>query len=156
MLGLLILAFVAVPILELVLLLRLGDALGFLPTLLLILLTGVAGAALARSQGLSVLNSMRRELGAGQLPVARVVDGALILAAGLLLLTPGVLTDVVGLLLLVPPLRALARRGLAARMRKLVESGRAQFTFVGGDPPVDRKHGSSSADRPAGRDVSDL
>lgn len=149
MLGILILLFVTVPVLELMLLLRIGSWLGVLPTILLVLTTGVVGASLARSQGLAVLTGIRREMAAGRAPIASLVDGALILAAGLLLLTPGVLTDAFGLALLLPPVRALVRRGLAARMQRMIEAGRAQFTIVGG--PVTPRH-----DRPAGRDVTDL
>lgn len=152
MLGLLILAFIALPVLELIVLLRIGSWLGLLPTLLLILTTGVVGAAVARSQGMQVLARMRGDLAEGKPPVARVIDGALILAAGLLLVTPGVISDVLGILLLLPPTRALVRRLMASRMKQMIENGRAQFTIMHGSPPP-----PSDQSKPTpGRDVTDL
>ena len=94
--GRLLLLFVLVPALELVLLIELGQRIGTLPTLGLIVLTGVVGASLARSQGLRVLQELQRETEAGRLPAEPLVDGALILVAGALLVTPGVLTDAFG------------------------------------------------------------
>ena len=155
MLGILLLLFIALPIIELVLLLRIGAWLGGWTAVALVIATGVLGAALARSQGARVLLEIRAELGAGRLPVARLVDGALILAAGLLLITPGILSDTFGILLLFPPSRSLFRRWVSGRMRRMVETGRAQVTIIHGDAvrpdpaPPDR--------RPTqGRDVTDL
>ena len=150
MLGLLILAFVTIPVLELVILLRIGSWLGALPTILLIIATGVIGAAVARSQGVQVLARIRQDMAAGRPPVTRMIDGALILLAGVLLLTPGVITDAAGILLLLPPTRTLVRRMMSARLKRMVDSGRAQFTIRhGGEPP-------SPPRGPGGRDVTDL
>lgn len=174
MLAFLILAFIALPVLELIVLLRIGGWLGFLPTLLLILVTGFVGAAVARSQGLQVLGRLRGDLAQGRPPVNAVIDGVLIFAAGLLLITPGVISDVMGILLLLPPTRALARRLLASRMKRMIQNGSAQFTIMHGGPmpPRDRagaEHGDSADMRPGaaarrgerpqptrGRDVTDL
>ena len=109
---LLFLLFTVVPFVELALLLKIGNVLGWANTLLLVIVTGVAGAALARWQGWQAMRRIQDEMRTGMLPAAAVVDGVLILMAGLLLVTPGVLTDVVGLGLLVPPVRALVRAGL--------------------------------------------
>ncbi len=127
-LGLLILLFTTVPLLELVLLLWIGSHVGVLPTLALILTTGVLGAALARHQGLATWQRFREALGQGRLPDGELVEGLLILVAAAVLLTPGILTDLTGFLLLVPPIRRLAaaRIGRAARRRIVVMSpGRA-------------------------------
>jgi UPF0716 protein FxsA len=113
----LLLLFIVVPAIELALLIEIGSRIGTLATLGLIVVTGIAGAALARSQGLRALRQLQRELQAGHLPANPLVDGAIILVAGALLLTPGFLTDVVGFLLLIPG----SRRLLKAAVRRWVE-----------------------------------
>lgn len=113
MLPALLLLFITIPFLELYLLLELGRRVGALPTIALTIATGVLGAALARAQGFAALRRIQRDSASGQLPAGALLEGALILVAGVLLLTPGVLTDLTGLLLLFPPARALVARGLA-------------------------------------------
>lgn len=110
LLGLLI--FVAAPIVELMILIKLGGWLGWLPTLALVVGAGLVGAAIARVEGLRSALRIREQLAAGVAPAAEVVDGLLIAAAGVLLVLPGFISDVLGLLLLLPPVRKLARRGL--------------------------------------------
>ncbi len=156
MLPFLILLFVALPVLELVLLLRIGGWIGVLPTILLVLATGMIGAALARSQGIAAVGRMQRELAQGRPPVAHMVDGFLIFAAGLLLLTPGVITDVFGVALLLPPARALVRRALARRLQRMTQAGSARFTVMRGMPQWPTRDNAESYERPQGRDVSDL
>lgn len=117
MLGWLLALFVVVPLAELVILLRLGEAFGFVPTLALIIGTGILGASLARWQGFATWRRVQRELAAGRLPGNALLDGLLILIAGTLLLTPGLLTDCCGFLLLAPPVRALLRRRLLRALR---------------------------------------
>jgi UPF0716 protein FxsA len=116
----LLFAFTVIPFVELMLLVRLGGTIGFFPTLAICLLTGVVGAALARSQGLSVLRRIQEVSAQGQLPTRELLDGAMILLAGMVLITPGFLTDAFGLFLLTPPGRAVMRvvfaRGIQARM----------------------------------------
>jgi UPF0716 protein FxsA len=109
----LLVLFTAVPIVELALLIRIGRAISVGPTIALVLLTGVVGAALARHQGIRTLGRIQSELAAGKMPTGPMVDGLLILAAGLLLVTPGVLTDGVGFALLIPPVRRLLRRRIS-------------------------------------------
>lgn len=131
LLAVLALLFVALPVAELALLLRVGSLVGLWPTLGIVLLTGVAGAALARSQGFRVLSAVQSELAQGRLPGAALLDGACVLAGGVLLLTPGFLTDAFGFLLLLPPTRGL----LAGAVRKGFEQGVARGTIrvsVGG------------------------
>lgn len=125
----LLLLFTLLPLGELALLLRTGERIGALPTLGIVFLTGVVGAALARWQGLRTLRRLQEELGRGGIPTAPLFDGAMILVAGCLLVTPGLITDTVGFLLLVPPVRALLARALRAYL-----GGRVQFTQVGGAP----------------------
>jgi UPF0716 protein FxsA len=129
------LAFLVVPGLELWLLVVLNRHLGLGPTIGLLLLTGAAGFWLARWQGWRTLQRVRSELGAGRMPSAALLDGALILAAALLLITPGLLTDAVGFLLLLPPTRFLLRRLLVWWFRKRLSM--AVFTVkAGGAPPA--------------------
>jgi UPF0716 protein FxsA len=130
-LGRLLLLFIVVPLIELVLLIRLGDVIGLLPTIALVIITGAAGAALARSQGLRVLLRIREELASGRMPVTEMVDGLLIFMAGALLLTPGLLTDVVGLAVLLPGPRGYVKRVIGRRMEGLVRAGSLRVTMYG-------------------------
>ena len=109
--------FIGVPLLELVLLIQLGQWIGLVPTLGIVVLTGVAGATLARMEGTRTLWSFRAELARGQLPSQAIFDGLAILVGGALLLTPGLLTDVVGFSLLLPP----PRRWIQGMIRKRLE-----------------------------------
>jgi UPF0716 protein FxsA len=116
LLNLLIL-FTVVPIVELALLIQIGKVIDVGPTIGLILLTGIIGATLARHEGLRTLRQIRNELNAGRMPGTQLVDALMILVAGALLITPGILTDCVGFALLLPPVRALMRRWLEKRFR---------------------------------------
>ncbi|HSJ06430.1 MAG TPA: FxsA family protein [Longimicrobiales bacterium] len=131
-------AFVILPVVELALLIRLGQWAGLLPTLLLVVATGVLGAALARREGLRTLLQIRSDLRGGRFPMGRLLDGVLILVAGALLLTPGVLTDLVGFAFLVPVSRGALKRLVAARVRSMVETGQAQLTVYYDEPPPGR------------------
>jgi UPF0716 protein FxsA len=111
------LLFTLVPLVELVILIRIGQAISLGPTLAIIILTGVVGATLAKHQGLRTLSNIQTELTQGRVPTADLVDGLMILVAGALLITPGVLTDAVGFVLLVP----LSRRILRKRLRRYFE-----------------------------------
>lgn len=112
----LILLFVAVPLVELYLLVRIGETIGLGPTILLVLLTGALGATLARAQGLATWNRFQRSMSEGRLPGRELLEGILILVAAAVLLTPGILTDAIGFLLLAPPLRRWLVGKLARRM----------------------------------------
>jgi UPF0716 protein FxsA len=113
----LFLAFTVVPLVELYLLIGLGRQLGVLPTLGLVLVTGLLGAWLAKREGRSVVRSWREATAQGRLPADGILSGALVLVGGVLLVTPGVVTDVAGFLLLLPP----TRRLIAARLRRVLE-----------------------------------
>ncbi len=113
----LIAAFVIIPLIELMVLLRINEWLGPMETIALVVVTGIIGATLAKMQGLLVLQQIQKELSMGQLPAPRMVDGILILVAGALLITPGLLTDAVGFLLLVPAFRAVVRRWLRTKFK---------------------------------------
>jgi UPF0716 protein FxsA len=108
----LLLLFTILPLVELWLLVRFSGMFGFWTTIALVLGTGMAGAGLARWQGFQVIQRVQAQMREGILPAQAIGDGALIFAAGLLLITPGILTDALGLSLLVPPLRKLVLKGV--------------------------------------------
>jgi UPF0716 protein FxsA len=124
--GRLLLLFIVVPAIELALLIELGARLGTLPTLGIIAVTGVIGAYLARLQGLSVIQQAREQMRRGELPAGSLADGVMILVAGALLMTPGILTDAVGFSLLVPALRRRVKAYARERFRKAVQENRIQ------------------------------
>ena len=112
--------FTAVPLIELWLLFQVSGRIGVLETVMLVLVTGIVGAALARWQGFQAIQRVQNEMRQGMIPARAIGDGFLIFAAGLLLITPGILTDVVGLSLLIPPLRKLVMKGLRFWLAKNV------------------------------------
>jgi len=121
MLAKLFLLFTVVPLLELFLLLQLGQRIGVEATVLLVLTTGVLGAVFAKLEGLRVLTTWRTALAQGRLPPDGVLSGVLVLLGGAFLVAPGVLTDVTGLLLLIPPSRRWIARLIKHRLeRRLV------------------------------------
>jgi UPF0716 protein FxsA len=126
----LLLLFTVVPLVELFLLVKLGTVVGVGPTIALVIFTGVLGAWLARQQGLGVLRRLRAELEAGRLPAGALIDGLLILVAGAVLLTPGLLTDALGFVLLVPPSRAVVRRIVVERFARGKENERPEIIDV--------------------------
>jgi UPF0716 protein FxsA len=117
----LILLFTLIPLLELYLLLRIGSILGLGPTVAIVIGTGVLGAVLARIQGLAVLRRVRDDLAGGRLPTVALLDGLLILIAGAVLVTPGLITDLVGLALLIPRFRLFVGRHVARAFQRRFE-----------------------------------
>ena len=107
---LLVLAFIGVPILEFYVLIQVGQLIGVLPTIALLIADAVLGAALLRWQGRKTWAAFRAATEAGRLPTKEVADGALVIFGGALLLTPGFTTDLLGLLCVLPPTRAVLRR----------------------------------------------
>lgn len=118
----LFLLFTVVPLLELILLIEIGGAIGVGPTIGLVLLTGAAGAWMARREGLLSWINVQREMAAGRFPGGELLHSLFILLAGVVLITPGVITDLVGMLLLVRPLR----KRLIERMRGRFEAQLSQ------------------------------
>src|SRR3954451_15709531 len=112
---LLIILFIVVPIAELYVILKVGDLIGILPTVALLVADSLLGAWLMRSQGRVVWRRFQQTMEAGRLPHREVLDGVLVIFGGAFLITPGFLTDIVGVLLLLPPTRALFRRWLIRR-----------------------------------------
>ena len=130
----LLLLFTILPAIELALLIELGRRIGTLETIALIIVTGVVGAALARYQGMAVLRRSHGELAEGRMPATALMDGVIILVAAALLVTPGVLTDAVGFLLLIPLTRKGIRRLLALWLQRALRDGRAKAVIII-DPP---------------------
>ena len=119
----LLLALLCVPLLELYVIIQVAGGIGTGQTILLLILVSVAGAWMVRRSGLGVLNQIRSRLSRGELPAAELVDGLLILVAGALMLTPGFITDAVGLLLLFLPTRVLVRSLLMRHFAKKITVG---------------------------------
>jgi UPF0716 protein FxsA len=140
--GRLAVLFVLVPVIELMLLIRMGQWLGFWPTVAFVVLTGWAGATLARVEGLRVLARFQQELAMGRIPGQAILDGAAVLMGGAFLLAPGVLTDLTGLALLFPPTRRIIQRWVRKRLEKGIMSGSIRvMTMTPGAPPRRRSTG---------------
>ena len=127
----LILIFTIVPFIELSLLIELGSVIGTLPTILVVVITGVIGAFMARMAGLSVLFKIQENLRQGIFPRDELFDGVLILIGGAFLLTPGLLTDALGFFLLLPLGRSAVKRWLQEILKHRIDSG--EITFWGND-----------------------
>ena len=122
----LLLLFTLVPIVELALLIEIGQHLGVLPTVALVLITGALGAALARREGSQAFHRLRESIRLGSFPGEAILDGVLILVGGLLLLTPGVLTDVLGFSVLFPHTRYYIKLYLKEAIERRIRSGSVQ------------------------------
>lgn len=120
----LFLLFTLIPIIELMILIDLGTSIGLAPTLGVVILTGALGAWAARTQGFYVVSRIQSEMAAGRLPGAEMVEGAMVLVGGVLLLTPGLLTDAAGFALMVPAVRAVVRSWLMRKFEKMIDEGK--------------------------------
>jgi UPF0716 protein FxsA len=124
----LLLIFIVVPLLELYILIKIGQLLGAEVTITLVVVTGILGAVFVRAQGFSLVAKIKLDLSEGTLPHKRLLEGVCILASGLLLLTPGLITDLVGFMLLIPPLR---NRMINTMLKKA-----RTYISTAGSPPV--------------------
>ena len=137
MAALFVVLLLAVPLIELVVIIKVGSAIGAFETVALLVLCSLVGVWLVKQQGLAVLRRAQREADAGRVPTASLLDGVLLLVAGGLLIFPGFVTDIVGALLLLPPVRYVLRRLLVARY------GRRVATVVVTGSPDGRLRGPS-------------
>ena len=119
----LLLLFTLVPIMELYILFSLGERFGFFTSLIIVLGTGALGAYLAKSQGLIVWQKIQGELSQGRLPKNDLIDGLLLLIAGIVLITPGLLTDLAGFLILFPGTRMLIRIWIIKKLQTMTKNG---------------------------------
>ncbi len=126
----LLLLFTIVPVCELALLIEVGQRLGMLPTVALVLGTGALGAVLARREGMQALHRLLASLSEGRFPGEQIFDGVLILAGGLLLLTPGLLTDLLGFSVLIPFGRQLIKGYLKAAISRRLRPGSVETNYT--------------------------
>src|SRR5918997_2426647 len=153
----LVILFIVVPIVEIYVLWQIGSAIGILPTLALLILDSVLGSWLMRSQGRAAWMRFNRALAEGRVPGREVIDGVLIIFGGALLLTPGFLSDFLGLILLLPPTRALVRRVLVSRFAgRLAASAAAGAQSGMGRIFTFETSGAGAARRPPGFDDDDV
>lgn len=125
----LLLIFIAVPLIEILLLIEIGSRIGAFNTILIIVVTGILGASMMRQQGFTIIRNIQRDLSQGHMPTGELINGALVLVGGILLLTPGFFTDAVGFILLVPATRALIRKKIQLLIRRKIESGDTHIFF---------------------------
>jgi len=118
----LVVAFIVLPIAELYLIYKVGDSIGILPTLALLAADSVIGSLLLRNQGRAVWNRFQRTMQSGRMPHREVQDGVLVIFGGALLITPGFISDILGLLLLIPPTRSVIRRFVMRALTKRAAS----------------------------------
>lgn len=130
--------FIIVPLLELWVIFEVGAQIGFAATFLVLILISVSGAALAKRQGYRVVARIQQEVAQGRMPGDALIEGALVLAGALLLLTPGFITDAAGLLVLLPPSRAGFRRLIKSRLKSAVQR---RAIFFGPGPGPGAYHG---------------
>lgn len=137
--------FVAMPIVEIAVLLRIGSALGWLPTLAIVILTAILGTAMLRQQGLATLNIAKQRMSSGEMPAQQMLEGVILMIGGVLLLTPGFVTDAFGFACLVP----FSRRWLAAKIaaRSVIGFGGVGGVNIGstsGIPPGSAHSGNQT------------
>ena len=138
--ALLVAALVIVPIVEIWVLLQVGQLLGVLQTVVLLVVMSLLGAYLLRREGARTWRAFRTALASGRLPAAEVADGGLVILGGALLLTPGFATDAFGLLCVLPPTRAVLRQLLTRQVAKRLSVG---AVLGGGRRPSSRRRSAS-------------
>lgn len=121
--------FLVVPLVEIAFFVVIGNSIGLWATLAGVLVTAVVGALVLRWQGFQLINEIRSSVGQGRLPARALADAMMVAIAGLLLLLPGYFSDLVGILLLIPPIRTLIYRFLASRVQVFASSGNASYGF---------------------------
>jgi UPF0716 protein FxsA len=138
MFGKLLLLFLIVPVVELVLLIKIGSIIGLLNTILLVISTAIVGAYLVKTEGLNVMQRFQGNLGQGVFPAEEIFDGAMILVAGALLVTPGVITDIVGFALVIPPTRAVIKKFIRRFVEKKIVTVNVNYPPPPPpEPPID-------------------
>jgi UPF0716 protein FxsA len=126
-------ALIVIPLVEIFVAVKVGEAIGALNTILLLIAISFIGIWLTKRAGFSVLNRMRTQVNSGRMPTNELIDGVLVLACGLLLIIPGIVSDAIGLLLLFPPTRAVARGIVKRRLQLRV----TVFQVRGADGVID-------------------
>ncbi|MFT6633711.1 MAG: UPF0716 protein FxsA [Bacteriovoracaceae bacterium] len=146
MFGLLVILFTVVPAVEIFLLFKIGGQIGGLNTVFVVISTGIIGASLAKSQGLSILMKIQGEMNKGSLPGNEIIQGLMIFAGGLLLLTPGFMTDFFGLSLVMPGTRHFLMFWVKKLITQAMKNGNLNFqTFGAGAQGGGFSYSSTSA-----------
>jgi len=127
----LLLLFISVPLIEVLILIKLGSFFGFWPTIFLVIGTGILGAYLAKLYGLTIWYKIQKDLQAGLMPADKLVDGLLILIGGIVLLTPGLLTDILGLMLLIPFTRNYFKKFAKSKFKNMSEDQTSNIFWKG-------------------------
>jgi len=129
MLGKLIFLFTVVPIVELLILIEIGGAIGVLNTVLLVLITGIVGAVLAKSEGRQIIANIQRETSMGRMPGDELINGLSVLLGGAMLVTPGIFTDVVGFTLVIPFTRGLLIGFIKKQVKGMIKEGNVKVYY---------------------------
>ena len=127
----LLLLFIGIPLIEVLILIKLGSLFGFWPTILLVIGTGILGAYLAKIYGLTIWRQIQQDLQAGKMPADKLIDGLLILIGGIVLLTPGLLTDILGFMLLIPYSRNFFKRIAKSKLKTMSEGQETTIHWKG-------------------------
>jgi UPF0716 protein FxsA len=131
MMGRLLFLFILVPLLELYILIKIGGYLGAFQTVALVVFTALLGIVLVRLEGLRTLQKIRQSLSLGIVPAEEMLDGVLIFVGGVLLIIPGVLTDLFALILLIPYTRTIFKRWLRRRFDRMIAAGNVRLDYYG-------------------------
>lgn len=150
----LFLVFLAVPLIEIAFFVVIGNAIGLWPTLLGVVVTAIIGSIVLRVQGMAVFNDIRGQMARGQMPARALADAAMIGAGGLMLLLPGYFSDLIGILLLLPPTRAAVYALLKDRIRVVATSGYSA-SYSAGSPSGPSSPGPSPQGRPGVIDLDE-
>ncbi|WP_417667927.1 FxsA family protein [Roseibium sp.] len=145
-------AIILLPLIEIAVFIQVGSAIGVLPTVILTVLTAVAGTLMLRQQGLSLVMRMQSEMNAGRVPGEDIMHGAMIVLASLFLLIPGFVTDAIGLLLFIPPVRQAIARFIISRADVTIVQGGATYRREDGVVDLDEADWSHKDDQPASQD----
>jgi len=129
LLSKLLLLFIVVPLLEMVIIIKVGQYIGLGYTLVSIIVLGILGALIAKQQGLRILFKIKDDLARGQLPAQELLDGLLVLIGSVLLITPGLVTDAVAFFFLLPSTRSLIKLFLRKKLEKMLKTGQIKLYF---------------------------
>tara|TARA_B100000315_G_scaffold216661_1_gene216706 strand:+ start:1007 stop:1405 length:399 start_codon:yes stop_codon:yes gene_type:complete len=121
--------FICLPLVEILILIKLGEVFGFWYTVFLVIGTGILGATLARAQGFWVWMEIQQDLQKGNMPADKMIDGLMIFVGGIVLLTPGLLSDIFGFAMLVPLTRNIFKRWIKNKLEEMHQSGNSKITF---------------------------
>lgn len=122
--------FTLVPVIELAILIEVGSKIGTFNTIMLIITTGIIGALLTQSQGLTVIRKIQEEINFGRPPANELFDGLFILVGGVLLITPGLVTDIIGFIFLLPASRYLIKQWLIRKVQSNISRGETNFISI--------------------------